>query len=102
MLGGCQRLKPQPHLASCDWSLITCRVKFHHWIKVKEGATRGGTTRKSDKDRKYREDDLSEMQLFVFWALKVECTALLTVIKINMNCRNCPEPTPFILPLLTA
>lgn len=52
LLGGCQRLKLQPHLASCDWSLITCRVKFHHWIKVKEGATEGGRTRKSDKGGK--------------------------------------------------
>lgn len=49
LLGGCQRLKLQPHLASCDWSLITCRVKFRHWIKVKEGAAEGGRTRKSDK-----------------------------------------------------
>lgn len=42
LLGGCQRLKLQPHLASCDWALITCRVKFRHWIRVKEGATEDG------------------------------------------------------------
>lgn len=52
LLGGCQRLKLQPHLASCDWSLITCRVKFRHWLKVKEEATEGGRTRKSDKGGK--------------------------------------------------
>lgn len=45
MLGGCQRLKLQPHLASCDWALITCRVKFHQWIRGKEGARMGGLER---------------------------------------------------------
>lgn len=58
MLGGCQRLKLQPHLASCDWALITCRVKFHQWIRGKEGATEDGRTRKSDKGGKRREDCL--------------------------------------------
>lgn len=58
MLGGCQRLKMQPHLASRDWALITCRVKFHQWIRGREGATGDGRTRKSDKGGERREDCL--------------------------------------------
>lgn len=85
-------MKLQPHLASCDWALITCRVKFHHWIKVREGATKDGRSRKSDKGGKWRVDDLKRSPAY-FVPFNVALAALLAVIKISMNCWMCLETT---------
>lgn len=85
LLGGCQQLKLQPHLASCYWALITCRVKFHHWIKVKEGANEGWEDEKQT-NKQTEEEKNRGRHAWNLAPVMLHVTALLAVIKISMNC----------------